>query len=153
MSPLGYCFTSKGYNTSELCLFFSCAPLILNYLHSQFSIGPSWWHQPWMLGDMWHECKSPDCGLEQMKCKKKKKKMQLCWVIIIQLKVMSQVNPSLVVHWTTMWTFFCRHERTVKSTFVFECHRPSSLRHRSLLVSLYATSFFLSFCSLSFFLL
>ncbi len=39
---------------------FFLAPLIskLNYLHSQFSIGPSWWHQPWILGHMWHDCKS-----------------------------------------------------------------------------------------------
>lgn len=59
---------------------------------------------------MWHDCKSAERGYLK----------STVWtvVIIIQLKVMFQVNPSLVAHWTNDLDIRCQHERTVKSTFV-----------------------------------
>lgn len=121
--------------------------LIINYLHSQFSIGPSWWHQPWILGHMWHDCKSLESGLALIF------NNTVCRVIIIQLKVMFQVNLSLVEHWTTIFGHFLSawtHSEEHFCVSVTGC-LPKAL---SLSVSLCATSFsffslflFLSLCS------
>lgn len=103
---------------SEFYVGSSSCTINFNYLHSQFSIGPSWWHQPWMLGLLWHDCKSPEYGPRNIF------KVQVCWVVIIQLKVVFPGKSRSSCALNHSLDILCQHEHTVKSTFVY--HRLSS---------------------------